>query len=154
MNTSDTTLTLHHAGPSPFARKVRMAAIELGLGERLELVDTHVAPGKANADYAASVNPLRKVPALTLPDGTTLLDSTLICLYLDDLAEGPGLIPGDERRWQVLNAHAVATGMTEAAVALRYETFLRPEGAALGDLVGRPARQDRGRARLVRGARR
>jgi len=126
--TDSTTMKLHHAAPSPFARKVRMAAIELGLAERIELVATHVAPGKANPEYAAEVNPLRKIPALTLADGTTLVDSTLICLYLDELAEGAVLVPAEgERRWQVLNAHAVATGMTEAAVALRYETFLRPE---------------------------
>ena len=121
-----TPMTLHHAGPSPFARKVRMAAIELDLAARIEPVEVHVAPGKANPEYAA-VNPLRKIPALTLADGTTLVDSTLICLNLDELADGRSLLAGGERRWQVLNAHAIATGMTEAAVALRYETFLRPE---------------------------
>ena len=120
-------MRLHHAVPSPFARKVRMAAIELGLAGRIEEVEVHVAPGKANAEYAGAVNPLRKVPALTLADGSTLADSTLICLYLDELADDASLIPTGDRRWSVLNAHAIANGMTEAAVALRYETFLRPE---------------------------
>ena len=120
-------MQLHHAAPSPFARKTRVVARELGLSDRIELVAVHVTPGRENAAYAA-VNPLRKVPALTLADGTTLVDSTLICLYLDDLAENATLIPDEgDRRWRVLNAHAIANGMTEAAVALRYETFFRPE---------------------------
>lgn len=122
-----TTMKLHHAGPSPFARKVRVAAQELGLAERIELVETTVAPGRPNPEYVAGVNPLRKVPALALGDGTSLVDSTLICLYLDELADGRSLIGEGDARWRVLNAHAIANGMTEAAVALRYETFLRPE---------------------------
>lgn len=124
---SATTMKLYQAGPSPFARKVRVVARELGLDDRIELVETPVAPGRANPEYVAGVNPLRKIPALAFADGTTLVDSTLICLYLDELADGASLIGAGERRWHVLNAHAVANGMTEAAVALRYETFLRPE---------------------------
>ncbi len=120
-------LILHHAGASPFARKVRVCAAELGLAERLELRDVHVAPGKPNAEYAGLVNPLRRVPSLTLPDGFSLNDSTLICQYLDELG-GHRLIPAEgDRRWRVLNAHAVANGMTELAVQLRYEGFVRPE---------------------------
>lgn len=120
-------MKLYHAGPSPFARKVRVVAIELGLMDRIELVEIKVAPGMENLVYAGSVNPLRRVPAMQLPDGSTLVDSALICQYLDELA-GNRLIPADgDRRWHVLNANAVATGMTEAAVQLRYESFLRPE---------------------------
>jgi len=120
-------MKLHQAGPSPFARKVRVVAHELGLADRIELVEVLVAPGKPNPEYVAGVNPLRKVPALTLEDGRTLVDSTLICLYLDEQASGGSLVGHGDARWQTLNAHAVANGMTEAAVAIRYETFVRPE---------------------------
>ena len=120
-------MILHHAGPSPFARKVRVCAIELGLADRIEERTVAVAPGRPNPEYAGQVNPLRRVPSLTLPDGSSLVDSTLICQYLDELA-GHRLIPTEgDRRWRVLNAHAVATGMTEMAVQLRYEGAVRPE---------------------------
>ena len=120
-------MILHHAGPSPFARKVRVCALELGLADRIEERAVHVAPGRPNPEYAGQVNPLRRIPSLTLPDGFSLNDSTLICQYLDDLA-GNVLIPTEaDRRWRVLNAHAVATGMTEMAVQLRYEGAVRPE---------------------------
>jgi glutathione S-transferase len=37
---------------SPFARKVRIAAIELGLIDRIEFVPETVAPGQPNEQYA------------------------------------------------------------------------------------------------------
>ena len=124
-------MKLMYAPQSPFARKVRAAAIELGLGERIELQYAEVMPGKENAAFAQSVNPLRKIPALVLDDGkTAIVDSTVICEYLDALAGGGRLIPAvGPERWRVLSQHAVAQGMCEAAILVRYETWLRPEPA-------------------------
>lgn len=113
---------------SPFARKVRVAAIELGLSDRIELVTADLRPGKYDSAFARDVNPLRKLPALVTDDGDTLIDSLVICDYLDALAGGGRLIPrGTTERARVLTAHTVASGMTDALVLLRYETFLRPE---------------------------
>jgi glutathione S-transferase len=39
-------------------------------------------------DYAQNRNPLRKIPALITDDGETIVDSTVICEYLDALAGG------------------------------------------------------------------
>jgi glutathione S-transferase len=125
-----------YAPQSPFARKVRVTAIELGLADDIELVLQAVAPAKENADYAANVNPLRKIPALLLDDGRAIYDSTTICEYLDDLAGGGRIIPppGPDR-WDVLTQHALAQGMMEAAVLVRYETWLRPEEYRWPDYV-------------------
>jgi glutathione S-transferase len=121
-------MKLLYAPTSPFARKVRAAAIELGLQERMELEFTLAMPTKPNRDYARSHNPLRKIPALVTDDGATIFDSTVICEYLDALAGGGKLIPREGgARWQVLTNHALAQGMAEAAVLTRYETWLRPE---------------------------
>ena len=122
-------MKLMYAPQSPFARKVRAAAIELGLGDRIELEYAEVKPGKENAAFAESVNPLRKIPALILDDGkTVIVDSTVICEFLDALVGGGRLIPvSGPDRWRVLCQHAVAQGMCEAIVLIRYETWLRPE---------------------------
>jgi glutathione S-transferase len=121
---------------SPFARKVRAAAIELGLGERIELELVTVAPCKANKDYAESHNPLRKIPALVTAGGATLFDSTVICEYLDAMAGGGKLIPaGGEARWRVLTNHALAQGMADAAILARYESWLRPEALRWPDFT-------------------
>lgn len=122
-------MKLMHSSTSPFVRRVRAAAIELGLADRLELEPIQVAPGRRNEAYAEQVNPLRKIPALVLDDGeTVLVDSTVICQYLDDLAGGGRLIPAaGADRWRVLTQQAIAQGMTEAIVLARYETGLRPQ---------------------------
>src|SRR5262249_46218492 len=87
-------------------------------------------PGRPNADYAQSCNPLRKIPALVTDSGQTIFDSTVICEYLNALAGGDVLIPRDEsRRWRVLTNHALAQGMCESVILIRYETWLRPEAA-------------------------
>lgn len=119
--------TLHHAGPSPFARKVRAVTAELGLESDMTYQTIMVAPGKENADYARDVNPLKRVPAMTLDDGTTLIDSSLICQYLDETAGNKLVPPSGPQRWAALNAATLANGLMEVAVQLRYETFARPE---------------------------
>ena len=86
-------MKLHYAPQSPFARKVRAAAIELGIGGSIDLEYTEVVPGHPNRTFGQSHNPLRKIPALALDDGTTIYDSTVICEYLDNLAGGGVIIP-------------------------------------------------------------
>ena len=68
---------------SPFVRKVRIAAIELGLIDKIEFLPTTVAPGQANDEYAR-ITPLKKLPALILDNGDVILDSYVIAEYLDE----------------------------------------------------------------------
>jgi glutathione S-transferase len=119
---------LMYSPTSPFVRRVRAVALELGLADRVTLEPVQVVPGRENRSYAESVNPLRKIPALVLDDGQTLVDSAVICQFLDDLAGGGKLIPAKgPERWQVLSQQAIAQGMAEALVLVRYELALRPE---------------------------
>jgi glutathione S-transferase len=123
-------MKLFFAPQSPFARKVRAAAIELGLDHRLELEYAEVVPGRRNSAFAESRNPLRKIPALVTDDGETIFDSTVICEYLDELAGGGVLLPREpSRRWRVLTNHALAQGMCDSVILIRYETWLRPAQA-------------------------
>ncbi|MFK4617471.1 glutathione S-transferase [Bradyrhizobium diazoefficiens] len=46
-------MKLTFSAASPFARKVRIAAIELGLIDKIEFTPATVAPGQANEDYFA-----------------------------------------------------------------------------------------------------
>lgn len=105
---------------SPFARKVRIAAFEVGLTDRLEIVEANPL---ADDGVVARYNPLGKVPALVLHD-RTLVDSPLICAYLDTLHDGPKLHPDGD--WLALQLQALGDGMMDATVLRRLET-LRPE---------------------------
>ncbi len=121
-------MKLFYSPPSPFARKVHASIIELGMQDDVELCVTAVQPGKPNIDYARAQNPLGKIPALETNTGETLYDSTIICEYLDSLSAGKKLLPVDGiERYKVLTHQALAHGICEAAVTIRYETFLRPE---------------------------
>lgn len=121
-------MKLLYAPQSPYSRKVRAAAIELDLGERIDLEYTEVVPGQPNRAYGQSHNPLRKIPTLVTGDGATIYDSTVICEYLDDLAGGGIIVPREaSQRWRVLTHHALAQGMCDSVILIRYETWLRPE---------------------------
>ena len=58
-------MKLAYSPISPFARKVRIAAIELGIIDKIEFVSETVAPGTANEKYQA-ITPLKKLPVLIL----------------------------------------------------------------------------------------
>lgn len=112
---------------SPFARKALVVAHEVGIAGRLEVVHQETSPTQRNEEVFA-VNPLGKVPALLRPGQTPLFDSDVICAYFDTLHAGRKLIPEDgEPRWHALRLQAVAQGLADAGIALRWETVRRPE---------------------------
>lgn len=123
-------MKLHWSPRSPFVRKVMVAAHELGVSDRIEIVPTAVAMGRANADLMAD-NPLSKIPTLILADGTALHDSLVICEYLNDFASG-GLFPGGAERWDVLTGHALGTGLLDLLVLWRNERD-KPAGQPFAD---------------------
>ena len=112
---------------SPFARKVRIVLRERGLVGQVEEVETAVSPVAPNADLARS-NPLVKIPALILDDGTTLFDSRVVCEYLDTLGTATQLFPtAGIERFNALRLQSLCDGILDAAVITRYETAVRPE---------------------------
>jgi glutathione S-transferase len=119
-------MQLIHAPASPFARKVRVLASETGLLSRIELIDTAVLPVTLN-ERVNALNPLGKVPVLLTDDGETLFDSRVICEYLDSLHDQPRLFPSEPAvRWRTLRLAALADGLMEAALLVRYERAVRP----------------------------
>lgn len=108
---------------SPYARKVRIMAIEKQIP--LDLVDedlTNKSPRLLEA------NPLGKIPTLILDNGEVLVDSPVICEYLDGLKESPRFIPkGKKERFKILHWAAIADGLMDAAVAGYMEKIRHPE---------------------------
>ena len=121
-------MKLAYSPASPFARKVRIAAIELGLIDKIEFVPTKAIPVTENEEYARKVSPLRKIPALILDDGNVIVDSYVIAEYLDELAGGSKLIPASGiKKWQAKTEHSILQGMLDALLLCRYEKMLRPK---------------------------
>jgi glutathione S-transferase len=111
-----TPMKLYSSPTSPYVRKVRVAAAELGLSLELETVKVHEIP----SDYG-NVNPVNRIPALRLDDGSMVFDSRVICEYLD-AQKGAGLLPpSGSARWYVLKLQVFGDGILDAAVPRRME---------------------------------
>ncbi|WP_310159851.1 glutathione S-transferase [Bosea sp. BE125] len=120
-------MTLLYQSHSPYARKVLVSAHELGLADSVDVVHHETSPTNRNAAVFAA-NPLGKVPVLLTPDVGALFDSVVICDYLDRLGGAGRLIPREgPARYQALRLQALAQGLCDAGIALRWETLRRPE---------------------------
>jgi glutathione S-transferase len=101
---------------TPFGRKCQVIAHELGL--KLDILKT--LPMQ-DPDFRR-VNPLGKIPALLLEDGSVIFDSPVICEYLNHRGGGkffPGnnIFRSHSGRWKALVLQALGDGIAEAAVA-------------------------------------
>lgn len=120
-------MILRSSPTTPFGRKTKIAAALLGVAVTVVEADT-LSP----TDSIRRENPLGKIPTLVLDDGTALFDSSVIVAYLDAVAGGQRMIPGEiGRRFAALRLEALADGIAEAALLQVYETRWRD-----------PARQD------------
>ncbi len=118
-------MILRSSPPSPFGRKVVIAASILGLLPeiRIETADTNNP-----SDTVRRQNPVGKIPVLVLDDGSTLFDSRVILEYLDYRAGGDKIIPREPKaRFAALRLQALADGLTDAQILLLYEGRWRPK---------------------------
>lgn len=76
-------MTLFYSQTSPFARKVFICAKEYCLEKEVNLKLLHPIQ---EADVLRAANPLCKVPALLVDNEDLLIESPIICRYLDELA--------------------------------------------------------------------
>jgi glutathione S-transferase len=117
---------LFYSATSPFVRKVLVAAIELGLRERIELLPAKAHVIERDRTIVAK-NPLGQVPTFMADDGTVLYDSRVIIEYLNALGDGHLIPRGGAARWKALVEQSLADGVLDAALLARYETAVRPE---------------------------
>ena len=117
-------MILRSSPPSPFGRKVKLAMSILGL-------DSQVTIEKADptdaGDSIRKQNPLGKIPALIVEDGTVLYDSPVILEYLDHRTGGGKILPQEPNaRFAALTLQALCDGILDACILLVYEGRWRP----------------------------
>ena len=82
-------MKLYDFGRAPNPRRVRIFLAEKSLTVPREQVDLGTLQHRTPA-YAA-INPLQRVPALLLDDGTVIAESIAICRYFEELHPDPPL---------------------------------------------------------------
>ncbi len=130
-------MILRSSPASPFVRKVRIAAAVLGLADR---IDVQTVDLNDPSDSIRAENPLGKIPALVLDDGTVYYDSRVILEYLDAHAGGGRIIPRDgPARFAALRLQALCDGVLDASVLIVYEERYRPADKRVQSWVERQA---------------
>jgi glutathione S-transferase len=110
--------TLKSSPPSPFGRKVKIGAALCGFSDRVEIAATDTNDPD---DMIRRHNPLGKIPALILEDGTVLYDSRVILEFLDAEAGGGVILPFGAAQFPALTLQALADGIMDAALLQVYE---------------------------------
>jgi glutathione S-transferase len=83
-------MKLYITTTSPYARLARMAVLEKGLADKVEVVE---AKTRTPGSPYYGINPSGRVPCLVRDDGQIMEDSQLICAWLDTLGGKPQLMP-------------------------------------------------------------
>lgn len=132
-------MILYGRNISPYVRRVAIwMALQRRAFERVEL-----SPFDSAKDIAAA-NPMIRVPALTLDDGTVLVESWAICDWLDDTAPERRLIPAaGPARHATMRRIAQAHQFTDILIRLFYETERREEAYRWPVMVARNRAQAR-----------
>lgn len=113
-------MKLFYTPQSPYARIARVLAAELGLDDRITLVEASLR--NPEADFL-QFSPVGRVPVLETDDGSIIGESSVVCGYLDSLKPGANVVPGfgpDDMPEQRLRA--LAMGLMEGIVTWFRET--------------------------------
>lgn len=82
-------MKLYDGGRAPNPRRVRIFLAEKGILVPTEQVD--LGKLQQRSDAYTAVNPMQRVPALVLDDGTVIAESIAICRYFEALQPEPPL---------------------------------------------------------------
>lgn len=117
-------MKLFYSPLSPYVRKCMIVAHETGLMDKIEIIERAGTPLDPNDEIVAA-NPVGRIPALVTDDAGTLVDSRVICRYLNHV--GGGSLYGAGEDFAILSREALAEGITDSSLLAAYEFRLRPE---------------------------
>ena len=116
-------MTLYWSSRSPYVRYVTVVAHECGLFDRLELKRVAVSPMRFHEEVSR-YNPLGKIPVLVAQDGSSIVDSKMICRFLDQNRTTPSsLIPAGDALWMMTKLEAIGIGLADLGVGYVIDEF-------------------------------
>jgi ganglioside-induced differentiation-associated protein 1 len=152
-------ITLYDFGNSVCCQKVRITLCEKGL--EWESVNVDLFRTQQYDPKYLKLNPKGLVPTL-VHDGIPVIESTLICEYLDDTFPEPRLIPTDPsqcarmRLWSKAVDEGLHEGVTEISFSAMFRERMKNMTADLREArfrnIGDPRRRDRFKSTYELGA--
>ena len=117
-------MKLYDSRTAPNPRRTRIFLAEKGIAVPTEQVDIMTMQHKT-PEYTA-INPLQRMPALVLDEGTVITESIAICRYFEALRPEPALFgqaPKRSRWWKcgidVLRSTSSPTSQQCSAICIR-----------------------------------
>jgi glutathione S-transferase len=109
---------LYVSPTSPYARKCRALIIEKSLERKIEVIE---CDPRSDPEELLAINPLGKVPALDRDGAPALMDSPLICEFIDRMDEENWIPRRGESRILVMRQQALADGLIDLTIGRRIE---------------------------------
>jgi glutathione S-transferase len=143
-------ITFYQFGNSVCCQKARITMSEKGL--KWEPVEVNLFRNEQYAPEYLKINPKGVVPAM-IHDGKAIIESTLLCEYLDDVYPTPRLIPPDPflrtqmRLWSKMVDEGLHEGISEISFSAMFRERLKNSTPEEREVrfrnIGDPRRRDR-----------
>jgi len=117
-------MDLYFTRSSPYALCVRMVITELDITQQIRMIESH--PFQNQADFLRA-SPLGKVPCL-IDVGETIVDSEVICDYLDANFNNGELFNPVYADWRLKSCYSMISGLIDCSVARRIEYTRQQQG--------------------------
>lgn len=117
-------MKLFYTDSSPYAACVKAVINEHNCHNQVEMIMTHPFD---NQPAFVEANPLAKVPCL-IDQGEAILDSEVICDYLDANLSGGILFEPIYADWRLKTLYSMCSGLIDTCVGLRQEDMREQEG--------------------------
>ncbi len=118
-------MKLYFKPTSPYARKVRVVIEESGMAGKVTCLEP---PLRDLNSELWKVNPVGMIPALVTDDGELVIESNVICEYIDSLSQKGKLFPSNPtERWPALKLNVLGTSLIDSFIARIRESWRSEE---------------------------
>jgi len=108
-------IILYNGPNSPFGRKTKVTSLVQEINLEEKIINVY------EANFLDKHNPIRKIPTLVI-NGSAIIDSDNICLYLDSISKKNTLFP-KKNYWEIMSMTSIANGLMESVLERRMESI-------------------------------